>query len=46
VLYAEFESSALDRMSATSQLLLTRALVGTLVERLEFANDRIAQALR
>ncbi|MCE9642238.1 MAG: cyclic nucleotide-binding domain-containing protein [Betaproteobacteria bacterium] len=46
VLYAEYESTALEKMSPTSQLLLTRALVRTLVERLEFANDRIAQAFR
>ena len=46
VLYAEYESTALDKMTPTSQLLLTRALVRTLVERLEFANDRIAQAFR
>ena len=46
VLYAEFESVALDKMSPGSQLHLTRALVRTLVERFEFANDRIAQAFR
>ena len=46
VLYAEFEATALERMIPTGQLLLTRALVRTLVERLEFANDRIAQAFR
>lgn len=46
VLYAEFQSTALEKMSAASQLHLTRALVRTLVERLEFANDRIAQAFR
>ena len=46
VLYAEFEATALERMIPTGQLLLTRALVRTLVERIEFANDRIAQAFR
>ncbi len=46
VVYAEFGSAALDQMSASCQLHFTRALVRTLVERLEFANDRIAQATR
>ena len=46
VVFAEFEGAALERMSPNCQLHLTRALVRTLVERLEFANDRIAQAIR
>jgi eukaryotic-like serine/threonine-protein kinase len=43
VLIAEFEDDALERMSSECQLHFTRALVRTLVERLEFANARLGQ---
>jgi CRP-like cAMP-binding protein len=46
VVIAEFETSALERMSAACQLYFTRAIVRTLVERLELANTRITQAPR
>jgi CRP-like cAMP-binding protein len=42
VVYAEFESSELERMSLGCQLHFTRAIVRTLVERLELANTRLA----
>ncbi len=41
--FAEFDSAALEKMSDSCQLHFTRALVRTLVERLEFANVRISQ---
>jgi serine/threonine protein kinase len=44
--FAEFEAVALEKMSASCQLHFTRALVRTLVERLEFANARVSQAAR
>jgi serine/threonine protein kinase len=44
--FAEFESADLEKMSASCQLHFTRALVRTLVERLEFANVRVAQTGR
>jgi hypothetical protein len=44
VTFAEFEASTLEQMSARCQLHFTRALVRTLVERLEFANTRISSA--
>ena len=44
VTFAEFEASTLEQMSAGCQLHFTRALVRTLVERLEFANTRISSA--
>ncbi len=46
VIYAEFEAAELEQMSASCQLHFTRALVRTLVERLELANTRISQAAR
>ena len=46
VIFAEFEASALEQMSGSCQLHFTRALVRTLVERLELANTRISQAAR
>jgi serine/threonine protein kinase len=46
VVFAEFESAALERMSSNCQLHFMRALVRTLVERLELANSRISQAPR
>ena len=46
VVCAEFDSAALERMSAACQLHFTRALVRTLVERLELANTRISQAAK
>ena len=46
VVIAEFESSELERMSPGCQLHFTRALVRTLVERLELANSRVAQAMK
>jgi eukaryotic-like serine/threonine-protein kinase len=46
VVYAEFESAELERMSPSCQLHFTRAIVRTLVERLELANSRIAQAMK
>ena len=39
---AEFENDALEKTSASCQLYFMRALVRTLVERLEFANTRIS----
>ncbi|MDP2822572.1 MAG: serine/threonine-protein kinase [Sulfuritalea sp.] len=42
--FAEFESAALEQTSVSCQLHFTRALVRTLVERLEFANVRVAKA--
>jgi serine/threonine protein kinase len=42
VVVAEFASSELDRMSLGCQLHFTRAIVRTLVERLELANSRLA----
>jgi CRP-like cAMP-binding protein len=44
--FAEFDASALEKMSPSCQLHFTRALVRTLVERLEFANNRVSQAAR
>jgi hypothetical protein len=44
--FAEFGAAALEKMSANCQLHFTRALVRTLVERLEFANARVSQAAR
>jgi eukaryotic-like serine/threonine-protein kinase len=44
--FAEFESADLEKMSASCQLHFTRALVRTLVERLEFANVRVAQTTK
>jgi len=38
---AEFDPDALARMSLGTQLQLTRALVGNLVDRLELANSRL-----
>ena len=46
VVVAEFESAELDRMSPGCQLHFTRAIVRTLVERLELANTRVAQAAK
>ena len=46
VVFAEFESAALEQMSVSCQFHFTRALVRTLVERLELANTRISQAAR
>ena len=43
VMYAEFPSEALDRMSDSCQLHFMRALVSTLAERLELANSRLSQ---
>ena len=43
VMYAEFPSEALDRMSDSCQLYFMRALVSTLAERLELANSRLSQ---
>ena len=44
VTFAEFDAATLEQMSAGCQLHFTRALVRTLVERLEFANTRISSA--
>jgi predicted Ser/Thr protein kinase len=44
--FAEFESAALEKMSASCQLCFTRALVSNLVERLEFANARVSQTAK
>jgi len=41
LLLAEFEPAALDNMSTSAQLQLTRALVRNLAERLELANTRL-----
>ena len=46
VVVAEFESSELERMTPGCQLHFTRAIVRTLVERLELANTRITQAVK
>jgi eukaryotic-like serine/threonine-protein kinase len=43
VTYAEFDAASLEKMSAGCQIHFMRALVRTLVERLEFANVRIAR---
>ena len=43
ILLAEFAPEALSMMSLGAQLQLTRALVRNLVDRLEFANARIAK---
>ena len=43
VVFAEFEGSEIERMSAGCQLHFTRAIVRTLVERLELANMRLSQ---
>jgi predicted Ser/Thr protein kinase len=40
---AEFDSTALEKMSIVCQFHFMRALVRTLAERLEFANTRVAQ---
>ena len=44
VTFAEFEAATLEQMSAGCQLHFMRALVRTLVERLELANSRISPA--
>ena len=41
LLLAEFEPEALDSMSISAQLQLTRTLVRNLAERLELANTRL-----
>jgi hypothetical protein len=41
--FAEFDSAALEKLSLSCQFHFTRALVRTLVERLEFANVRVSQ---
>jgi len=46
VVFAEFESAALESMSDSCQVHFMRALVRTLVERLELANSRVSQASR
>ena len=46
VVVAEFEGAALERTSPGCQLHFTRAIVRTLVERLELANTRVAQAAK
>ncbi len=43
LLLAEFEPEALSKMSIGAQLQLTRTLVRNLVDRLEFANSRVAK---
>ena len=43
LLLAEFEPAALAKMSLGAQLLLTRALVRNVVDRLELANTRLAR---
>jgi serine/threonine protein kinase len=43
---AEFGSAEIERMSERCQLHFTRAIVRTLVERLELANTRVAQAIK
>ena len=43
LLLAEFEPAALSKMSLGAQLLLTRALVRNVVDRLELANTRLAR---
>jgi serine/threonine protein kinase len=44
VVVAEFDGAELERTSPGCQLHFTRAIVRTLVERLELANTRVAQA--
>jgi len=44
VTFAEFEAATLEQMSAGCQLHFMRALVRTLVERLQLANSRISPA--
>ena len=46
VVVAEFETSELERTSPGCQLHFTRAIVRTLVERLELANTRLAPAVK
>jgi len=46
VVVAEFGSAELERMSPGCQLHFTRGIVRTLVERLELANTRLAQAVK
>ena len=46
VVVAEFGSAEIERMSAACQLHFTRGIVKTLVERLELANTRVAQATK
>jgi eukaryotic-like serine/threonine-protein kinase len=46
VVVAEFESSQLELTSPGCQLHFTRAIVRTLVERLELANTRLEQAAK
>jgi hypothetical protein len=41
LLLAEYEPEALDGMSISAQLQLTRTLVRNLAERLELANTRL-----
>ncbi len=42
VLLAQFDPEAIERISVSAQLALMRALVRNLVDRLEFANTRLA----
>jgi hypothetical protein len=44
LLLAEFEPAALEKMSGSAQLQLTRALVRNLVDRLVLANTRVTAA--
>jgi eukaryotic-like serine/threonine-protein kinase len=43
---AEFGGAEIERLSVNCQLHFTRAIVRTLVERLELANTRVAQAMK
>ena len=43
LLLAEFEPAALDRMSLSAQLQLTRALVRNVADRLALANTRLVK---
>ena len=43
VVFAKFDGSEIERMSPGCQLHFTRAIVRTLVERLELANLRLSQ---
>jgi serine/threonine protein kinase len=43
---AELDSAALEKLSLNCQFHFMRALVRTLVERLEFANVRVAQTMK
>jgi CRP-like cAMP-binding protein len=43
LLLAEFEPSALDKMSLGAQLQLTRALMRNVTDRLALANIRLAR---